>query len=260
MGQVWEDKGKDVWQAGADGDSLEQLAVLVAGDAKEWVCIWPLKPYDLWDKYPVARRCARANVSNLTKKSGASLAITLLSWSDSWMNWAGWADIPNVARAAQYIRDKSTHGGKPIGQLVVFGHGGCKVKSGDDEPCLDPTALESVSEVPAGTNDLEHAKKWMGPRRCWFIRTKPVVRLIGCSSSGHAADWAEKELRGGTAGGFLETTVTADDSSGLFVFSWPSFSWVQNGETITVNPKSGDIDQYATSGAQAGWRLFVGRY
>jgi RHS repeat-associated protein len=214
LGLRWQRVGStSLYDADSDSDTLQGLAMQLGRPWGDYVCIWPVGPYDRWTHWPEARKCARANAHNLLAKSGATLsmiarneggkdiylraAYSIVKPDHEWMSGTD---------AAGKIKSVSREGLTPIRTLYLTGHhrGGQKflygyAPSGPPHSTeFEANHLRTVASVPYDWNQtLAFARQGIGPPKCWFT-TNAHVWGIGCSSAnGWMADWAMNIMRKG---------------------------------------------------------------
>jgi len=205
---LWKKVGGTIYEAERDEEGLEELAFQVSWDPRNWVCIWPVPDSKKWANYRRAKKCAKADVSNLVATSGHSLRMMpTVTTSDSFLvavklvigpldyEWTFGLD------AALRLRDISESGSSPIRRLYLGGHG-LKSSSGigPQSSCHDlrPDMLEAAAHVGAKVNTentYPNAIQGVGPPKCWFTRDARVYG-IGCNTfGGFSSGWASKVMR-----------------------------------------------------------------
>jgi len=240
--QIDEDglSSETVYEAMRDGDDLEMLARQVTRDARNWVCIWPQPTFveiivtmpqldpnptiipnfpalDFWEDYPKAKKCARADVSNLTATAGKSLVmhphfdapndpylrvLTALMGEGAWE----WKDGPAAGRK---IADESGQGATPIGFMFIGAHANRDLSFGNAQggARFDIQHLwDAAVEKDNNTNTFESALAKQGRPKCWFTRNAHVYGF-GCTIKKWATTWGNDILRtGATAHGTQKDT------------------------------------------------------
>ena len=204
---MWRRISRDVYESDVCHESLMDLAELVTGDARDWVCIWPTSGW--WDDYPYASIGARANVSNLLGIIGRELKIVpRTSRNDGYLNGVrlllrndrrgGSLSTWNSGiHAARIVRARSAQGKFPIRWMTVGAHSGGGVDLGNrfgTKLFRAQHIFEVADEKDNSTNTLEHARRRIGPPRCWFTRDADIYGL-GCHTDVWARDWAARILR-----------------------------------------------------------------
>jgi hypothetical protein len=200
--------GGDVYESDGDNDSLHSLAALVSGIERDWVCIWPIENEDDWENYPDAKRCARANVSNLRTASGTGRELRMMpvvDYPDGFL-LAARLVIPTPPNhglvfwdsgqdAATRIMSYAGKGRTPITTLVLVGHhfGDGALRGHSQSPrafsAADIGAVATANNIgDNSSNSREHAAKREGPPRCWMRRGGNIWG-VGCST---ANTWAEQ--------------------------------------------------------------------
>jgi hypothetical protein len=220
----------DIWKATEDFDTLADLADQVSGDARDWVCIWPIAglrwfeipiprphppiplPVLNWILYPMALKCALADVSNLVARApkvveGGEEAVKMEvdpSVADGYLNPLrvfvnpnkDWEQSPD---AAEYLKTTSRQGGSPIPSAIFAGQSDSNLTLGN-KPGTKVFRTDDIftvaDEKRNDQNSPGHAINKIGPPKCWFtINAK--VRVIGCHTTTWAADFAKRVLRRG---------------------------------------------------------------
>jgi len=218
-----------VWRATNSGDSLQDLARLVTGDALDWPCVWPIANTKaaeaLWrDLYPLGACGLTADVSNLRANTGPSFRMSP-SFSGPIANPSLYATgspsdyylramkkVANPARnwtsgvdAATIIQKESGQGKTPIQQLVVIGHGFRNNDIGTHaivdnlrKPFNSGHIFEVAEERINHFNTFQHAKERIGPPKCWFTRNAMIYGAACNTTDSWQGDWAGKIARPGS--------------------------------------------------------------
>ena len=278
VGKGTDGKPSNTWMAGADGDSMKELAKKVSQAEADWVCIWPKGAASLWAGYPTAKKRACADVSNLTNMNGKVFKMVARDFSGD-KTIAGikltlndGMEFVDGDDAAKKIAKESGQGKTPIGlgyfgghhiiQDELFGPGMTKK--------FTASSLEEIADVKSNKgNTFENAKKGIGPVRCWFTRNATVYG-IGCNTNNGWMDtWAQKNLRNGAQ---AKGTVDFLYGSGRYGITYDDF----DGVDLPIIPEKnmdpklkeriknsfiknvGDIDNLR-GGTQNGWGSSPGK-
>ncbi len=207
---LWRKVSKYIYEATKDGETLEELAELITyGEPENWVCIWPIKDKALWKKYPIAKKCARANVKNLITeaKDGENVKMRQ-SYNDPgdgfmvglvpfWGRSLVWK---SGKHAGELLAKRSKQGGSPIGFLAIGGHcyGDESIGKNEGDSNIGFKASDLFSAAQEKKNDhntYASSVKKIGPPRCWFTRK---ARIYGFACNSHPVwsnDWANTVVR-----------------------------------------------------------------
>jgi RHS repeat-associated protein len=208
---LWErvgDSTSTIYEADNDWDRLEYLAGEVSGDWRDWVCIWPLPDASKWANYPIAKKCARADVSNLVATEGGAITMMPRTSGDPWLpevdSVVGPADYywSTGIGAANRLKSESREGKTPLQDVLLVGHSGSAYRDlhrdGGTMPFDASDVLAVATENSNAINEYVHAVAWIGPPKCWFTRNAEV-RGLGCQTHGTWAPyWAGTLMRSGS--------------------------------------------------------------
>jgi RHS repeat-associated protein len=208
-GLEWIDRGNNVWEAGADGDSLQDLSQKVIGYTLDWSCIWPIQEWKNPQNYPNATKCDKADVSNLVASNGPSLTL-VMPFGDPWgqrMLQDRPAGVPagNGQQVYEAIRKASGEGQTPINYIEIGGHGATEL----DYITANPPTDRMMGQ-PAGSGyfrpsdynpglpepSYDRAKTKKGPQRCWHTHSATGF-LLACQGQRAAKSFANQFLRVG---------------------------------------------------------------
>jgi RHS repeat-associated protein len=259
---LWKQVGpsnSNIYEAETDGETLLGLAIQISGKSDDWVCIWPQtlgKPQQNngWVNYPIAKKCARANVSNL-RTHGTDNSLRMMpaftpvytdtqqlnpDWETGFL--AATQKVLNISvfwtsgqDAATRIMNRAAKGKTPIGLLILAGHHyGDGILRGHTQSPLPFNATDIGTVAAAagiGNNSLNtyaHASKQEGPPRCW-MRYGGEIWGVGCATNPNWENaFANNLARNGTAS-FPSTTVHGTTES---IYGHISLS---NGSTTITN-------------------------
>ncbi len=186
------------------------LAWEITGNNADWTCIWPTKK-PVWENYPWASKCERADISNLLGKNSVSFAMMPKTTPrDDYLHAirlliAGDSKVGRVREwttgrgAGSLIKSAADQGNTPISWAVIGGHSGGEAVLGNEQSGM-PFSPFDIPDAD-NFNTYDNAVERHGPSRCWFTRDAQVWAL-GCSTSAFARAFAERVLRvGATAYG-----------------------------------------------------------
>ncbi len=205
-----------IYEAEHDGESLEQLAVKVGMKEENWQCIWPVCFSGDKNDYPSGiKKGDQFDVSNLVVKKGGSLSAGLKNRAHP----NKYANIQNNAEKSflnltfltpsqiiNKIKKDSGQGKSPLAFFLLKGHGFAGehyMKGALGQFHIDDLIL--YAEVMEGYQDYTHAKKKIGPPRCWFTKNAKVYASgcrTGVSAKGQpsfAEYFADNFLRDGAS-------------------------------------------------------------
>jgi RHS repeat-associated protein len=213
---LWKQIGpanSNIYEAEEDGETLSSLATKISGNSADWVCIWPQtmnKPQQIngWANYPTAKKCARANVSNLTTRAVNDTFRIMPSFTPVFTDTPNnpTPDAPtaflgavehvlnintywtNGNNAATLIMDIAHRGRTPISHLILASHHNSDgilrghPQNPRDFVVADITALATANGIGNnGSNDYSHASQMAGPPRCW-MRYGGHIWGVGCNT------------------------------------------------------------------------------
>lgn len=211
-GMAWQHlaPAPNLYIATSTGDTLQDLAQLISTDRRNWVCIWPTGDLMKWQSYPIADKCATADVSNLTATDGPQLALYEKREKDDpdealkalrfvFAKFNPSFAMPDGEAGAQRAAEEAKYGATPLQLLVAGGH--CGIPGAPDNMIggLEAADFFAVSPVSSNAeNTLANASKKIGPPKCWFTRTSNVYGF-GCETDQlWAPEMAERVLRVGS--------------------------------------------------------------
>lgn len=195
--------------------ALENLAVQVSGEKKDWVCIWPEYMSDS-KNYPKKVKCGdEFDVSNLSGNGRTSyLSIFFPDNSTQDLKWIalGWEtpSVLNPDSIYDMIVKSSGEGKTPISMFQIVGHSWSNLSTIGSQPdegdhFAQTFYTKSITAIPSrkagqgargknDTNTFSRASAKKGPNRCWFSKNAKVYG-IGCKTLKWAEDFANKSLR-----------------------------------------------------------------
>jgi hypothetical protein len=208
-GLKWIDRGNNIWEAGEDGDSLQDLSMIVSGYTLNWSCIWPVPEWKDPQTYPKAKKCDKADVSNLVATDGPSLTI-VMPFGDSWgqrllQDRPAGVKAGNGQLVYEAIRKASGEGETPINYIEIGGHGATDL----DHIVANPPT-DRLKGQPGGSGifrpsdynpnfpnpTYDRAKTKKGPQRCWHTHSATGF-LLACQGQKAAKSFANQFLRAG---------------------------------------------------------------
>ena len=227
---------KDIYKADFDGESLESLAIKLGMKKENWQCIWPKcysgKPRD----YPNGiKKGDLFDASNLTATNGPQIWASLKSNKDGWLfqnskNAANQKFLNNFTfySAKQLIREikmKSGQGSSPLRFLLVHGHSNSSshdifgYMGGGTYFTIDD--LIKSATVAEGAQDYKHAKKKIGPPRCWFTKNAKVY-ASACSTGARTSKHHKSSFAEYFANRLLRSGAVAYGTKDTL---WTHYSW-----------------------------------
>jgi RHS repeat-associated protein len=254
LGLSWLNLGNNIWMAGKDDGSLQELAQLVTGNAEDWTCIWPIPTWQEPQKYPKAKYCDKADVENLKLTEGPSYKARFLSGLGESFDFGG-SRLYSFTHLALQIKNTAQSGKTPIRNFQLLAHGGAQAVR--DGPSFTVEELDKVSFLPNNTNWYHFATDKTGPRRCWFTRNA-TMWFHGCSSALAARHFASHELRnnGAIAWG-LQDSLSNGMGSVLYVSAAIIGIWNVDDGPLGARWYSGLSESYYRD---PNWRGFFGLF
>jgi len=202
-----------IYESDEDNDTLRSLSELILGHDRDWVCIWPIESETKWENYPDAKRCARADVSNLLAGEENTFKMMVsfdyVVTSDHYLEAArividiktSWNDGMD---AATKIMNQAGKGASPISLLILAGHhwsghgslvtysGGAPFNAADISAVATNVGIGNNS-----SNSYAHAVQKQGPPRCW-MQYGGEIWGVGCTTKNTwASQMASVLARGG---------------------------------------------------------------